>query len=51
LAGLLNKMDDYTAELSALLSAEQNVTPAEARWEIDLLTKAFGFAIHFTAWM
>ena len=50
LAGLLSKMDDYTDELSALLSAEQGVTPAEARWEIDLLNKAFGFGIHFTSW-
>ena len=45
LAGLLNKMDDYTDVLSALLSAEQGVRPAEARWEIDLLTKAFGPAL------
>jgi acyl-CoA reductase-like NAD-dependent aldehyde dehydrogenase len=45
LAGLLSKMDDYTDELSALLSAEQGVTPGEARWEIDLLTKAFGPAL------
>src|SRR5262249_38611869 len=45
LAGLLNKMDDYTDELSALLSVEQGVTPAEARWEIDLLTRAFGPAL------
>ena len=35
-------MDDHADELSALLSAEQGVTLAEARWEINLLIKAFG---------
>jgi acyl-CoA reductase-like NAD-dependent aldehyde dehydrogenase len=41
-ASLLNKIDDYADELSALLAAEQGVTLAEGRWEIDLLTKKFG---------
>jgi aldehyde dehydrogenase (NAD+) len=45
LADLLSKIDAYSDELSGLLSAEQGVTPAEARWEIDLLTKAFGPAL------
>ena len=42
LAGLLNKLDDHADDLSALLTAEQGGPLAQARWEIDLLTKAFG---------
>ena len=45
LAGVLNKMDDDADELSALLTAEQRITLAEARWEINLLIKAFGPAL------
>ena len=39
LASLLNKIDDHADELSALLTAEQGGPLAQARWEIDLLTK------------
>jgi len=42
LASLLNRIDDHADELSALLTAEQGGLLAQARWEIDLLTKAFG---------
>src|SRR6202011_2093156 len=42
LASLLNKIDDHADELSALLTAEQGGPLAQARWEVDLLTKAFG---------
>ena len=42
LACLLNKIDDHADELSALLAAEQGGPLAQARWEIDLLTEAFG---------
>jgi acyl-CoA reductase-like NAD-dependent aldehyde dehydrogenase len=42
LASLLNQIDDHADELSALLAAEQGGPLAQARWEIDLLTKAFG---------
>jgi acyl-CoA reductase-like NAD-dependent aldehyde dehydrogenase len=42
LASLLNKIDEHADELSALLTAEQGGPLAQARWEIDLLTKAFG---------
>jgi delta 1-pyrroline-5-carboxylate dehydrogenase len=45
LASLLNKIDDRADELSALLTAEQGGPLAQARWEIDLLTKAFGPAL------
>jgi acyl-CoA reductase-like NAD-dependent aldehyde dehydrogenase len=45
LASLLNKIDDHADELSALLTAEQGGSLAEARWEIDVLTKAFGPAL------
>jgi acyl-CoA reductase-like NAD-dependent aldehyde dehydrogenase len=45
LASLLNKIDDHADELSALLTAEQGGPLAQARWEIDLLTKAFGPAL------
>jgi acyl-CoA reductase-like NAD-dependent aldehyde dehydrogenase len=38
-------MDDHADELSALLSAEQGVTLAGARWEINLLIKTFGPAL------
>jgi acyl-CoA reductase-like NAD-dependent aldehyde dehydrogenase len=42
LASLLNKIADRADELSALLSAERGGPLAQARWEIELLTKAFG---------
>jgi acyl-CoA reductase-like NAD-dependent aldehyde dehydrogenase len=45
LASLLNKIDDRANELSALLTVEQGGPVAQARWEIDLLTKAFGPAL------
>src|ERR1700730_553037 len=45
LASLLNKIDDRADELCALLTAEQGGPLAQARWEIDLLTKAFGPAL------
>jgi acyl-CoA reductase-like NAD-dependent aldehyde dehydrogenase len=45
LASSLNKIDDHADELSALLAAEQGSPLAQARWEIDLLTKAFGPAL------
>jgi acyl-CoA reductase-like NAD-dependent aldehyde dehydrogenase len=45
LASLLNKIDDHTDELSALLTTEQGGPLAQARWEIDLLTRAFGPAL------
>ena len=40
LSRLLEILDDHTDELSRLLSEEQGVTLAEAKWEINLLTKA-----------
>ena len=45
LASLLNKVDDHADDLSGLLTAEQGGPLAQARWEIDLLTKAFGPAL------
>jgi hypothetical protein len=36
---LLNKIAEHAHELSALLAAEQGGFFAQARWEIDLLTK------------
>jgi len=42
LASLLERIDEHADELSALLTAEQGGSLAQARWEIDLLTKAFG---------
>jgi acyl-CoA reductase-like NAD-dependent aldehyde dehydrogenase len=42
LTSLLNRINDHAEELSALLTAEQGGPLARARWEIDLLTKAFG---------
>jgi acyl-CoA reductase-like NAD-dependent aldehyde dehydrogenase len=42
LTSLLNRIDDHAEELSALLTAEQGDALAGARWEIDLLTKAYG---------
>jgi acyl-CoA reductase-like NAD-dependent aldehyde dehydrogenase len=45
LASLLNKIDEHADELSALLTAEQGGPLAQARWEIDLLTRAFGPAL------
>jgi acyl-CoA reductase-like NAD-dependent aldehyde dehydrogenase len=45
LASVLNRMDDDDDELSALLTAEQRITLAEARWEINLLIKEFAPAL------
>jgi acyl-CoA reductase-like NAD-dependent aldehyde dehydrogenase len=45
LASLLERIDEHADELSALLTAEQGGSLAQARWEIDLLTKAFGPAL------
>ena len=45
LTRVLSKIDENADELSALLTAEQGGLSAQARWEIDLLTKAFGPAI------
>ena len=45
LTSLLNKIDEHVDELSALLTAEQGGPVAQARWEIDILTKAFGPAL------
>jgi acyl-CoA reductase-like NAD-dependent aldehyde dehydrogenase len=45
LTRLLNKIDDHADELSALLTTEQGGPLAQARWEIDLLTRAFGPAL------
>jgi acyl-CoA reductase-like NAD-dependent aldehyde dehydrogenase len=45
LASLLNKIDDHADELSALVTAERGGPLAQARWEIDLLAKAFGPAL------
>ena len=42
LVRLLNTIGDHAHELSALLATEQGGSLAQARWEIDLLTKAFG---------
>jgi acyl-CoA reductase-like NAD-dependent aldehyde dehydrogenase len=42
LASLLNKIGEHVEELSALLAAEQGGPLVQARWEIELLTKAFG---------
>jgi hypothetical protein len=44
-ARVLKKLEARADELSGLLSSEQGRTLAEARWEIDLLTKAFGPAV------
>jgi acyl-CoA reductase-like NAD-dependent aldehyde dehydrogenase len=45
LSSVLNKIAEHANELSALLAAEQAGLLAEARWEIDLLTKTFGPAL------
>ena len=45
LTSLLNKIDEYAEGLSVLLTAEQGRPLAQAEWEIDLLTKAFGPAL------
>ena len=45
MASLLNTIGDHADELSALLTTEQGGPLAQARWEIDLLTKAFGPAL------
>ena len=45
LASLFNKLRYRADELSTLLTAEQRVTLAEARWEINLLTDGFGPAL------
>jgi acyl-CoA reductase-like NAD-dependent aldehyde dehydrogenase len=45
IASLLNKIGEHVNELSALLTAEQGGTLVQARWEIELLTKAFAPAL------
>jgi delta 1-pyrroline-5-carboxylate dehydrogenase len=45
LGKLLQILVDRTDELARLLSAEQDVGLAEAKWEINLLTKAFGLVL------
>jgi len=45
LASLLERIDEHADDLSALLATEQGGSLAQARWEIDLLTKAFGPAL------
>jgi hypothetical protein len=42
---LLDRIADHGDELSALLTSEQGGLLAQERWEIDLLTKAFGLAL------
>jgi acyl-CoA reductase-like NAD-dependent aldehyde dehydrogenase len=42
LTDVLNKIDKNANDLSGRLAAEQGGTLAEAKWEIDLLTKSFG---------
>lgn len=45
LGKLFQILADRTDELSRLLSAEQDVGLSEAKWEINLLTKAFGSVV------
>ncbi len=45
LASLLSKIANHADELCALLTTEQGGPLAQARWEIDLLTQAFGPAL------
>jgi acyl-CoA reductase-like NAD-dependent aldehyde dehydrogenase len=45
LASLLSKIEDHADELCALLTTERGGPLAQARWEIDLLTQAFGPAL------
>jgi acyl-CoA reductase-like NAD-dependent aldehyde dehydrogenase len=45
LASLLSKIEDHADELCALLTTERGGPLAQARWEIDLLTHAFGPAL------
>jgi acyl-CoA reductase-like NAD-dependent aldehyde dehydrogenase len=45
LASFLNKIGEHADELSALLTAEQGGSLVQARWEIELLTNAFGPAL------
>lgn len=45
LASLLSKIEDHADELCALLTTERGGPVAQARWEIDLLTQAFGPAL------
>jgi acyl-CoA reductase-like NAD-dependent aldehyde dehydrogenase len=45
LASLLSEIEDHSDELCALLTAERGGPLAQARWEIDLLTQAFGPAL------
>jgi acyl-CoA reductase-like NAD-dependent aldehyde dehydrogenase len=42
LASLLTKIEEHADELCALLATERGGPIAQARWEIDLLTHAFG---------
>jgi acyl-CoA reductase-like NAD-dependent aldehyde dehydrogenase len=45
LASLLSKIANHADELCALLTTERGGPLAQARWEIDLLTQAFGPAL------
>jgi acyl-CoA reductase-like NAD-dependent aldehyde dehydrogenase len=45
LANLLKTIGEHADELSVLLKAEQGGPLVQARWEIELLTKAFGPAL------
>jgi acyl-CoA reductase-like NAD-dependent aldehyde dehydrogenase len=45
LTSLLDKISEHGEELIVLLTAERGGTLAQARWEIDLVTKALGPAV------
>src|SRR5258705_3510025 len=45
LTSLLDKISEHEEELIVLLTAERGGTLAQARWEIDLVTKALGPAV------
>jgi aldehyde dehydrogenase (NAD+) len=45
LTRVLSKIDEHADKLCSLLTAEQGGLSAQARWEMDLLTKAYGPAI------
>lgn len=45
LSSALRTIAEHVEELSVLLTAEQGRPLAQARWEIDLLTKAYGPAV------
>src|SRR5258708_31320883 len=45
LTSLLDKISEHEEELIVLLTAERGGTLGQARWEIDLITKALGPAV------